>query len=253
MLGVVVTPGTALLRSGPAQVYPPWRPLPRRTGRARRDRREEGKEEAGKSPRSPGSKGGQSLTLGTFGQAFPGDRAGRPTLHRLRSARRPAEGRGPRSSGCRARAPPRERGGRPGEVGVGTWNRAPPAPGRCSPREERPERLAEPGLGPWREEELAKGHPQLCQPSCGPRGVGGLAATLLSPSPTHPGARATSPSGARTPGASSPLRARARSVYFFLVLSFAHSTIGQGMEITPGTAPGRDAKAVFVAGSGRAF
>lgn len=58
-----------------------------------------------------------------------------------------------------------------------------------------------------------------------------------------PAGRARAPTRARA--SRSPPPPRARSVYFSLPLSLSHSKIGQGVEVTPGTAPGSDAKAAF--------
>lgn len=70
----------------------------------------------------------------------------------------------------------------------------------------------------------------------GPGGNFSLEALLLTR------VHARSHSGTRTPSAHLP---RAPSVYFFLLLSFSHSKIGQEVEVTPGAASGSDAKAAF--------
>lgn len=84
---------------------------------------------------------------------------------------------------------------------------------------------------------MRRGHPRLC-----PR--------ILCPGGLPPEPRLQLPSGSpdlmcARAHARSPSAPRAPSVYFFLLLSFSHSEIGHGVEVTPGAASASDAKAAF--------
>lgn len=221
-------------------------------------------EEAGRSPpsRSRASLSrhvwaGRSSRLGREA-TLPGLRStpcSPPRLSALPAGRR----RGPRSPDCPCPSTASgevRAGGGGGDVGGGgeprsgvrglspSCCRRPPSPRSSVSRAGRAWRRAgEARTRPRREEELAEGPPyQLCQTSHGPGGLRGPGCNFSLEAQIRSRAHARSSSGTRAPGAPLP---RAPSVYFFLLLSFSHSKIGQRMEVTPGTAPGSDAKAAF--------
>lgn len=272
---VIVTPGTALLL--------PRRARCTRLGvlthveRATpvRDRGEEQGEEAGRSPPSRGRASlpghvwaGRSNWLSreatVLGLCCLSTPAAPPeAIHRPRSPNYPSTsaiygevrmgregcdgdgGRETRSRGC---------GGSPATVADAP--RRPPSPRSFASRAGRARRRAGPGrVWPRREEELAEG-PWPCplpgllpsppaQPADPrPRRPPSrrLAVTSLWNPPHTPGLK-RAPIRAPAPQASSYL-ARPPSI-FFLLLSFSHSQIGQGVEVTPRIASGSDAKAAF--------
>lgn len=123
--------------------------------------------------------------------------------------------------------------------------RPPPLPSqRRFPRRACPEKG---GAQPDRAtagEELAEGPPPgSARGSTAPEAsLQGPGCNFSSVAPICARAHARSHSGPRAHGAQLP---RAPSVYFFLLLSFSHSKIGHGVEVTPGTASASDAKAAF--------
>lgn len=120
----------------------------------------------------------------------------------------------------------------------------PRAPGAAFPARGAPgEGRAKPEPGRGGRRSLRRGHPtSSARPATAQEASGGLAVTSLWKPRYAPG-RTRAPPRARAPPAPRCL-ARPPSI-FFLLLSFSHSKIGQRMEVTPGTAPGCDAKAAF--------
>lgn len=101
---------------------------------------------------------------------------------------------------------------------------------------------AKPGPGPRREDRAEGPAPSSAHRAAAREASGALAVTYLW-KPRH-GGRAL-PLGHARPGAPLP---GARSVCFARLLSLSHSKIGQGVEVTPGTAPGSYAKAALPPG-----